>query len=195
MYLGPARTDFHLIIIAPSCILFLSVGYNMQGGAITASTSWKVKFTGLTQTLVQLQQSLIGMLSQTAGSTEKLWVNSVNFRFGADAPLAGDAVARRGHAVLPRTGDRHVRPLGALRAHAKAPHRSDLLWRTLRVLNHPRLWVLNHPIYIPYIWARTMALITRSTPPIIGSSAPVRGTPDPEPRARRTSVSRDRSTD
>ena len=44
------------------------------------ANSHKVKFTGLTQTLGQLQLSLIGILSQTAGSTGKLWVNPVNFR-------------------------------------------------------------------------------------------------------------------
>jgi hypothetical protein len=40
----------------------------------------KAKFTGLTQTLGQLQQPLIGILSQTAGSTDKFWVNPVNSR-------------------------------------------------------------------------------------------------------------------
>jgi hypothetical protein len=46
------------------------------------SPSPQVKATGLTQTLGQLlKQSLIGNLSQTAGSTRKLCVNPVNFRF------------------------------------------------------------------------------------------------------------------
>jgi hypothetical protein len=34
-----------------------------------------VEFTGLTQTLGRLSRLLIGILSQTAGSTRKLWVN------------------------------------------------------------------------------------------------------------------------
>jgi hypothetical protein len=41
-----------------------------------------VKLTELAQTLGQLEQSLVGILSQTAGSTGKLWVDPVNFRFG-----------------------------------------------------------------------------------------------------------------
>jgi hypothetical protein len=42
----------------------------------------------LTQTLGQFHQSLLGILSQTVGSTAKLWVNPVNFRFAADSPRA-----------------------------------------------------------------------------------------------------------
>ena len=47
----------------------------------SSGCSRKVKFTRLTQTLGQLYQSLQGILSQTAVSAEKLWVNPVNFRF------------------------------------------------------------------------------------------------------------------
>jgi hypothetical protein len=62
-------------------------GWSLGYGDLTAGihgdlrmVTDKVKFTGLTQTLGQLQQPLIGILSQTAGSTDKFWVNPVNFR-------------------------------------------------------------------------------------------------------------------
>jgi hypothetical protein len=51
-----------------------------QGVPGPGSAGMKVKSTGLTQTLGQLQQPLIGILSQTAGSTDKFWVNPVDFR-------------------------------------------------------------------------------------------------------------------
>jgi hypothetical protein len=55
----------------------------------------KVKSTGLTQTLGQLYSSLIGMLSQTAGSTEKLSVNPVHLRFRPPAPTDDTAGVAR----------------------------------------------------------------------------------------------------
>jgi hypothetical protein len=48
---------------------------------VSLSDQSQVKFTGLGQTLGQLSQPLIGILSQTAGSTGKLWVNPVSFTF------------------------------------------------------------------------------------------------------------------
>ena len=52
----------------------------------------------MTQTLGQLKLSLIGIPSQTAGSTGKLWANPVNFRFCPppgrkleEQPALGDA--------------------------------------------------------------------------------------------------------
>jgi hypothetical protein len=59
-----------------------------SAAAERARAAPKVKFTGLTQTLGQLQQPLIGILSQTAGSAGKLWVNPVNFRFQARGKMA-----------------------------------------------------------------------------------------------------------
>jgi hypothetical protein len=58
-----------------------------------------VKSTGVAQALGQLQQSLglVCILSQTAGSTEKLWANPVSFRLRARA--AGGAA--RGSPLLP----------------------------------------------------------------------------------------------
>jgi hypothetical protein len=38
--------------------------------------------------LGQLQKPLIGILSQTAGSTDKFWVNPVNFRLKVEIPLS-----------------------------------------------------------------------------------------------------------
>ena len=63
----------------------------------------KVKFTGLTHTLGQFQQSLIGICIQTAGPTGKLWVNPVNFRLraGAGAGAGGQA---EGEAPEPEPG-------------------------------------------------------------------------------------------
>jgi hypothetical protein len=49
----------------------------------------KVKSTGLAQTSGRLSQPLIGTLSQTAGSTGKVWVNPVHFRFGLVDPDLG----------------------------------------------------------------------------------------------------------
>ena len=55
--------------------------------------------------------------------------------------LTGDdvRVARgaRPRPDLPRAGNRHLWLLSALRAHTKAPWKTDLLWETLRVLNRP----------------------------------------------------------
>ena len=62
----------------------VTIGYHLRRQscvlAVRGCAKMKVKFTGLTQTLGQLSQSLIGILSQTAGSNGKLWVNPVNFR-------------------------------------------------------------------------------------------------------------------
>jgi hypothetical protein len=54
--------------------LMAGVGHNLKGECVgdeahSERGALKVKFTGLTQTLGQLEQSLIGILSQTAGST------------------------------------------------------------------------------------------------------------------------------
>jgi hypothetical protein len=65
-----------------------------------------LKFTGLTQNLGQLQQSLIGIFSQTAGSTCEFWVNPVNYTFW---PCGAGPRAR--HGELAR---RHRAPLHAL---------------------------------------------------------------------------------
>ena len=40
-------------------------------------------------------------------------------------------------AASARAGNRRFCLLNALRAHEKAPHKSDLLWETLRALNRP----------------------------------------------------------
>ena len=63
-----------------------SVRRNLVNFIGDSHTKYKVKFTGLTQTLGQLQQPLIGILSQTAGSTGKFWVSPVNFRFELRGP-------------------------------------------------------------------------------------------------------------
>jgi hypothetical protein len=39
--------------------------------------------------------------------------------------------------ALPRAGSHPVGLLSALRAHAKAPYKTDLLWETRRALNRP----------------------------------------------------------
>jgi hypothetical protein len=65
------------------------VRFAASAGKAGARRGRKVKFTGLTQTLGQLQQSLIGILSQTAELTLRLWVNPVNFRFGVGLARVG----------------------------------------------------------------------------------------------------------
>ena len=65
----------------------------------------EVKFTGLTQTWGQLQQPLIWILSQTAGSAGKVWVNPVNFRLRWRGRLGEPRPRRRREAMRqgPRT--------------------------------------------------------------------------------------------
>ena len=61
-------------------------------------------------------------------------VRRVDDRRDDERGLLPGVVVRR--AGLP--GNRRSRPLSALRAHTKPPYKTDLLWRTLRVLNRPR---------------------------------------------------------
>jgi hypothetical protein len=70
---------------APNAVSTARRGSSAVRFTLAPCQTWEVKFTELTQTLGQLQQSLnlIGILGQTAGSTGKLWVNPVNFRLGA----------------------------------------------------------------------------------------------------------------
>jgi hypothetical protein len=59
--------------------------------------------------LGQLEQSLIGILGQTAGSTGKLWVNRINFEFKERARHAGnDSVPRQWLQVIPFVKNKDV---------------------------------------------------------------------------------------
>jgi hypothetical protein len=68
-------------------------GRRRRGGAGAGS----LKFTGLTQNMVN-SKALIGIFSQTAGSTCNLWVNPVDFTFafgpGAPAAFRASSVCR-----------------------------------------------------------------------------------------------------
>jgi hypothetical protein len=51
--------------------------------------------------------------------------------------LANLSTARRSRGALLSSPSRQFRPLSALRAHTEAPYKPDLLWESLRAINHP----------------------------------------------------------